>query len=180
MNKPENRRTQMTKRIVKEALIELLSKKPMNKVTVKEICEVADINRSTFYAYYEDQYDLFDEIEDDIIKKTPKINIYKDENTEKKLLTFFEFIEENKEVYKILFEGVNASRFRKRILDNVFGRTGMGNEWINSVDIKDPREFRMLMFAFGGISMVEKWIYGEINTNPVELARILSGFIMKR
>ena len=48
----------MTKKIIKDTFIEMLEKKNIQKIYVRELCEKADINRSTFYKYYESQYDL--------------------------------------------------------------------------------------------------------------------------
>jgi len=45
---PDNRRVKMTKRLMKEALIDLMDQKPLEKITVTEICKIADVNRSTF------------------------------------------------------------------------------------------------------------------------------------
>ena len=53
-----DRRIKYTKKIIKETFINLLEKKDLNKITVSEICKIADINRSTFYRYYLDVYDL--------------------------------------------------------------------------------------------------------------------------
>lgn len=60
-------RTEKTKRSIYNAFICLRSKKPIEKLTVKELCEIAEINKSTFYAYYHDVYDLSDKIESEIV-----------------------------------------------------------------------------------------------------------------
>ena len=52
MNIRDNRRVSMTKRIIKDTFIEMLEKKNIQKIYVRELCETADINRSTFYKYY--------------------------------------------------------------------------------------------------------------------------------
>lgn len=65
-------RIQKTKRSIYNAFIELRSKKPLEKLTVKEICEKAQINKSTFYVYYHDVYDLSDKIEDEVISEIMK------------------------------------------------------------------------------------------------------------
>ena len=49
-----DRRTKYTKKIIKDTLIKLLSEKEIKKVTVSEICAIADVNRATFYRYYLD------------------------------------------------------------------------------------------------------------------------------
>lgn len=60
--KKENRRAAYSKRVIKESFIELLDKKPLSKISVKEICEMADVNRCTFYSYFDDIYDLHEKI----------------------------------------------------------------------------------------------------------------------
>ena len=47
----ESRRTRYTRRAMQDALIELLRNQPLGSITVKALCERADVNRSTFYAH---------------------------------------------------------------------------------------------------------------------------------
>ena len=49
-------RVKYTKMVLKKALLELMQHKPVNKITVKEICERAELNRATFYAHYSVSY----------------------------------------------------------------------------------------------------------------------------
>ena len=51
-NVKDNRRVHYTKAALRQSLISHLKKKPIDRITVKEICETADLNRGTFYAYY--------------------------------------------------------------------------------------------------------------------------------
>ncbi|MDO4494288.1 MAG: TetR-like C-terminal domain-containing protein [Oscillospiraceae bacterium] len=51
-----------TKKLIFDTFIELLSQKPFDKITVKDIVETCDINRNTFYYYYSDIYDLLEEV----------------------------------------------------------------------------------------------------------------------
>ena len=60
-------RVKLTKKMVFEAFLSILKNKPIAKITVKEICTAADINRTTFYKYYKDTYDLLEQIEDELI-----------------------------------------------------------------------------------------------------------------
>lgn len=59
----ENRRSQMTKRLLHESFYELLQQMPKERITVKALCERADLNRSTFYLHYETLDDLVCELE---------------------------------------------------------------------------------------------------------------------
>lgn len=67
MDKKESRRVKLTKRILKDSLLELLQEKNIRHITVTELCQKADVNRSTFYAYYESPYDLMISMQNDIV-----------------------------------------------------------------------------------------------------------------
>lgn len=67
MEKKEDRRVAMTRRMLKEALTELLREKDIYHVSIRELCLRADVNRSTFYKYYGSQFDLLGEMEKDFL-----------------------------------------------------------------------------------------------------------------
>ena len=58
MNTPNNKRGQESLQKIEEAFVTLLQEKSFHKVEVSELCELAQINRSTFYSHYEDLFDL--------------------------------------------------------------------------------------------------------------------------
>lgn len=65
----EDQRTRITKKLVRESFLALLSKKNIRHITVKEICEMAQVNRGTFYKYYLDVYDLKEQIENEFLRE---------------------------------------------------------------------------------------------------------------
>lgn len=62
-----DRRIEKTKESIRAAFVELRAKKALERITVKELCGLARINKSTFYAHYKDIYDLSEQIESEII-----------------------------------------------------------------------------------------------------------------
>ncbi len=58
----EDRRTKYTRQVIRDSLMELLNRKPYSKITVTEICRLAEINRGTFYIHYYDVDDVLDDI----------------------------------------------------------------------------------------------------------------------
>lgn len=60
-------RIEKTKKCIINAFIELRSKKELEKITVKELCEKAQINKSTFYTHYHDIYDLSEQLENELV-----------------------------------------------------------------------------------------------------------------
>lgn len=60
-------RIQKTETAIKNAFMELRSQKPIEKITVKELCRLAQINKSTFYTHYNDIYALSDAMQAETI-----------------------------------------------------------------------------------------------------------------
>lgn len=73
MKKSNDRRIRYTRYALQNALIACMQQKPFNRITVREICETADINRSTFYMHYKDIYELLDEIEEQVYQEIDAI-----------------------------------------------------------------------------------------------------------
>ena len=61
-------RIRYTQGVLKQALLSFLKEKPINKITVKEVCERAELNRATFYAHYSDCFALLESIEEDLLE----------------------------------------------------------------------------------------------------------------
>ncbi|WP_415996060.1 TetR/AcrR family transcriptional regulator [Gordonibacter pamelaeae] len=62
----ENQRVRLSKALLKEALVRLLETKPLDKITIYELCAEAQINRTTFYKYYGSQGDVLKDIENEL------------------------------------------------------------------------------------------------------------------
>lgn len=64
-----DRRIRRTRTAIQSAFLKLIFEKDINKITIKELCERADINKSTFYLHYQDIYDLEEQFEEEISEK---------------------------------------------------------------------------------------------------------------
>ncbi|WEV60453.1 TetR/AcrR family transcriptional regulator [Streptococcaceae bacterium ESL0729] len=62
-----SKKTQTTRKKIQAALINLLADKRFDQITINDIVDQAELNRSSFYRYYEDKYDLIDKMEEEII-----------------------------------------------------------------------------------------------------------------
>ncbi|MCI7181103.1 MAG: TetR/AcrR family transcriptional regulator [Schaedlerella sp.] len=61
-------RIEKSEKAIRNAFLELRSKKPLEKITVKELCALSMINKSTFYSHYQDIFDLSDTLENEVIE----------------------------------------------------------------------------------------------------------------
>lgn len=66
--KKTDARVRYTQKVLKDSFLKLLEKKPVNKITVKEVCELAELNRATFYAHYSDCFALLESIEREMLE----------------------------------------------------------------------------------------------------------------
>ena len=62
-------KTDYTNQLLQDALLNLMAIKPFEKITINNIADEAHVNRSTFYRYYDDKYQLLDRIEDNLIEQ---------------------------------------------------------------------------------------------------------------
>ncbi len=71
-DKRPDRRVRRTKSAIRTAFAQLIAHKELDDITVKDIADLADINRKTFYNYYADVYQVADDIEDEIVGQFDK------------------------------------------------------------------------------------------------------------
>lgn len=120
-------RTLKTERAIKNAFTLLRSKRELEKITVKELCEEACINKSTFYAHYRDIYDLSDVLCEEVVAQVAKGVMhpeYFEENpAEFTRELFYAFFAQNS-LITILFSGKQrnhlADRIEKSIKELIF------------------------------------------------------------
>ena len=62
-------RTRVTRMLIRRAFTGLLRTKPVQSISIKELCEAAGVNRGTFYAHYESVHDLLRQMEDDFLQE---------------------------------------------------------------------------------------------------------------
>lgn len=110
-------RVRYTVMVIKETFLNLLEQKPINKITVKELCEKADINRATFYTHFSDCFDLLEKIEGDILAEFERsLNLVEKYDVAVLVSAICDIIDENKRVLKLIaFDGANSSLIPKMI-----------------------------------------------------------------
>ncbi len=123
-------RIEKTERAIKQAFMELRAEKPVEKIRVKELCDRACINKSTFYAHYQDIYALANAIEEElvdaVVASLPQLKASDvSERTEWLTRELFRAFEKNKEAVDIVFSGSRQGLFINRVeeaLSNVIAK----------------------------------------------------------
>lgn len=115
-------RSTKTKNSIINAFLELRSKRDIEKITVKELCEKAMINKSTFYTYFRDVYDLSEYLENEIAEEIiagmnhPEAIVTNPKEFNRELFEGY-FAHEN--LIRILFSGSRSSFLSARIEENL-------------------------------------------------------------
>lgn len=107
-----------SQRAITHAFIELRKKTPLEKMTVTGLCKYAEINKSTFYVYYKDIYDLSDKMEDEVVKRiTTSIKHTNIAFEDPALFSedVFKAYDENSELISILFSDSQAGNLPKKL-----------------------------------------------------------------
>ncbi len=102
-------RTKRTYQFLKNALLELLTKKPFDEIRVNDICNVAMVHRTTFYSHFADKYELLnyciEDVEQEITEKIRKQDYHDSkEFYQHMIMTLLTYIEENKKLFRSLLK----------------------------------------------------------------------------
>ncbi|MGI6231202.1 MAG: TetR/AcrR family transcriptional regulator [Tractidigestivibacter sp.] len=100
----ENRKVRLTKSALKDALVELMSERPLEKITVTALCEHADVNRSTFYSHYESLADVVDDLEGDFLSHVTYFTAEKSSENLQLLTKYLEYIRANRRLFEVLYK----------------------------------------------------------------------------
>jgi len=176
-------RIRYTKMIIKEKLFEILKEKTIDKITVKELCDSAQINRATFYKYYENAFDLLDKLEMDALdglqEKIEKLNSMGDERIMQVFRIILEEVKENKDMYVVLFSENGDKLFKERIFDLCYGDN------IDTIRRQFPemdnakQEWLYFFLAEGCNGVFNRWLVGGMKEDVDEvvafLGKVISG-----
>jgi AcrR family transcriptional regulator len=179
MGDKADRRVKYTKMVLREGLVKLLHTTPIDKITVKRICEAADVNRSTFYAHYTDQYDLLRQIEQellgDIRASLEGYNYVEyEEESFQIMIRIFEYVVENAELCRVLL-GENGDRLVQKEIMALVQQTGM-RAWREKNLLGDELMGYALTFGLnGGLGLVQKWLSGGMKQSAREVAEMVIG-----
>lgn len=173
----DDRRVKYTKMVIKESFIKLLERKDISKITIKEICEDADINRATFYAHYSDQYDLLRKIEKELLDN---INTHiaeldkKNSNVDTVLVAekIFEYIKENGKLCKLLLSERGDLNFQKQIMMLVYDSV-ITQLTDNSRITKEDAEYVYSFTIIGCVGIVQKWLDDDMKKSPQFMAEMV-------
>ncbi len=173
-----DRRVKYTKKVIVDTFLNLLEEKDISKITVTEICKIADINRATFYRYYIDIYDLLDKIEEDFRMELMTSNAIEGLDEQESVYTFSKDIlsifEKNKKLVKILFNTNRNIYFLNEVLELAYEKCL--EKWSKELGIDTDMEEveHSIIFIFNGaLGIVNYWVKNDFDKDIDEISDII-------
>jgi AcrR family transcriptional regulator len=167
-------RVRYTKKVLRESLIKLLETKPIQEITVKELCALAQINRATFYTHYSNPFDLLEQIENELFEEmsTKVIKKFKQDTLTEMTQLAFDIIADNIELCRVLFSENGNKRFLDRIMR--LSRETTISSWkaMYPRATKNQIEFLFAFIISGSVAVIEHWVRIGMKETPLELAEI--------
>lgn len=175
MNTKNNQRTRLSKLLFKNALMDLLKEKgSVAKISVRELCDRAELNRSTFYAHYNEPKDLLIEIETELLDATEehlkKIGEENDAGAHKYILSFLQYIRQNDKQFRTLLIDTADPDFRSRFMQQSI------IQFVNNLRIELPKELEQYIFSYilnGSTGIIIQWIRSDYAVNENEIVNLL-------
>ena len=167
-----NRRAQMTRLLLRTALIELMQEKPFSEITIKEICEQADLNRTTFYLHYTDQFALLSDVENEVYQKTLETlkNVKPAADAPGMIETFLQYIKSNASLFRILFFDASSEGLRRRFIENMLKSLRV-NIPLSCAAEEEP--YLLCYLMQGSVHMIMEWIKRDFDMEPRQLALLI-------
>ncbi|WP_082174383.1 TetR/AcrR family transcriptional regulator [Bacillus sp. FJAT-27231] len=194
MMKSNSTQALRTKSFLKKAFIEMVHKKGFSTVTVKDVVDYAQYNRTTFYVYYQNIYDLVEELMDEMFEAIQYYSMSKyqsDSRVKVKELTTNSFdllyyIYDNRDYFTLLLLEDTLPYIHQQLPEAIFNLLKSKFDIQYGVSFVDDHSQKRYM-AYGTAGLITDWIAKDFDVTPGEmterLIRILNtfanGFVIK-
>lgn len=179
-----DRRVRKTRKQLRECLVSLLKEKKVQEITVRELTEMADLNRGTFYLHYKDVYDLLEKTETEL--QTDFYELFQKHDAEDLrqcpsalFREIYTLVYNNADLIEILL-GENGdlnfvNRLKKLIQEKCI------HNWMEVFRTDNPVVFDAFcsFIVSGCVGMVQYWLQTGLKETPEEMAKLTEVFITK-
>ncbi|MDR0388132.1 MAG: TetR/AcrR family transcriptional regulator [Treponema sp.] len=173
----QNRKVRYTRKVLAESLIELMQARPVSAISIKELCALADINRSTFYDHYKSPYDILRQIEDAALEALDNIQVksaFLSGKTEQQHFVegILQFIIDNKNWSQVLMSEHGDIQFQRKLFSFIQQKGLIKFKKSDPVDERAKAYY--LVFALNGsIALIQQWVKNGMDIPKDKMARML-------
>lgn len=177
-----DRRIRKTRAALKQSLTELLKTKNIKDISVKELTDLADVNRGTFYLHYKDVFDLLEQSENDLLEEfKTTLDSYNTDLVQGNPVIMMEGVyklcRSNANLVSILIGENGDIKFLNKL--NTVIREKCLNDWSFILKKQKLEHFdAYYSFLVGGcLSLLQYWFSNGMKQSPKELATITGTFL---
>lgn len=179
----KDRRVRKTQEVLKKSLIKLMKDKSINSITVKELCEKADINRGTFYLHYKDVFHMLEEIEKELFKEFQEMILSHEispDNIQTKpiLKDIFTFIAQNSDFCMVVLCESGDMDFVKKIVSLIYDKGYSDWSSIFKKNDKDLFDKYYSFILYGAIGLIDYWLKNGLKESPEYMAILTENMIL--
>lgn len=170
--KVTNQRIALTKRLLQEGLLRLLKTKPLDKISITELCEEAGINRATFYRHYELPKDILAEMQSDFSEEM--LNTFSRPMTPKDVEYFFDSLYQNADLVKLFMKYISNEDMIRLF------RYNFQSILEKQMPKYEDAESNRLLYTFlagGSYFLVRQWLIEDMTKTSKEIAGIVLSVI---
>jgi AcrR family transcriptional regulator len=160
----ESRKVKYTRKVIREAFLQLLQEKPIGKITVAEICDIADIHRGTFYQHYHDVYELLETIEGELFEKLKEIQPMLENSMSSLTSAAVVMIFREQDTCRAILGKYGDAQFLERILDMC--RESSYAKYKKAGVKPACFSFIYTYFTSGCIGVIRSWVDSGFAENP--------------
>ena len=159
----ESRRTRYTRRAMQDALIDLMRERPLGSITIKALCEQADVNRSTFYAHYDSIEELLHDIEDEtmawVTTALDQLLMQPDAaGVEHVIEHICRYIADNRNHLQVLMSPTADLDFQQQLLGLIYSRRSVAEQMQPASSDPAEAQMRMRFAVSGSIGLLQYWL----------------------
>lgn len=165
MNTPNNRRRRESRERMEKVFVELLQTKDLGQIHVSELCKLAGVNRTTFYANYTDIYGLADAIRDRL--EAESAELYREEAAginSNDYLKLFRHIRQNQIFYRTYFKLGYDDNYQILSYNTELAKKHFQNRFIR---------YHMEFFKSGLTRVIKLWLQNGCQETPEEMSEIV-------
>ena len=173
--KHSNQRVMLTKQLIRGALLKMLKTCNINKISILKLCQIAGINRTTFYNHYGSQYDVLNEIADIYIQST-SFTVINDlsmgKSIDESLTHVLQYIKDNLEFVKLIISQDNYD-----LIANIKTSLPKFDNMVikqlpENMDFEEKKAIASYV-QYGTIRLLKEWILSDCVKSPEEEAKLI-------
>ena len=161
-------RPRYTRQVIRDSFFTLLQKQPVERITVREVCDLAQINRGTFYKHYRDCFDLAEKLEEELVQRFAEgLNFQGREDGTAAIVSILRQLRDDPEMTTLLRWEGRRGNLARALMAACFRCM---KTHITGLPAEEPALDSRYVFLVGGSTgLVEFWMHSGMQEPPEEL-----------